>query len=93
MATESLSAEALLLSVRQRVSDGRLPMLRPDRVMAGYGRGTERCCVCDRAFESADVSYELPAEPPGLKFHVSCYNVWQSECGAIDALPDPVLAA
>ena len=69
----------LLYRVRQRISDGRLPVKAPPSVNAGYAAGTECCAVCDHEFETGQVSYEVSG-PPSLIFHRKCYMAWQREC-------------
>jgi len=66
--------------VQQRIEDGRLPLLRPERIEAGYG-SEDKCCACGEPIEPSKIEYEIAAlDGQRLKFHFACYMIWQSEC-------------
>ncbi len=69
--------------VQQALETGRLPLLRPARINAGYGsRGI--CCACVRVIDTDKIEYEV-ASPDNLQkliFHFACYVIWQRECSA-----------
>ena len=72
---------ALRLRVRERNEDGRLPVMVPESIFAGYGSG-HVCVACDQPITSTQVEYELDDYRDGarLSFHVGCHAVWQIEC-------------
>jgi hypothetical protein len=67
--------------VRESLESGRLPVLRPDHIHAGYG-SRNTCCACGQRIDPAKIEYEVAA-PDGLRkliFHFACYVIWQREC-------------
>lgn len=67
--------------VRESLESGRLPVLRPDHIHAGYG-SRNTCCACGQVIDPAKIEYEV-AGPEGLQkliFHFACYVIWQREC-------------
>jgi hypothetical protein len=83
MPTESqLRDTELRMRVRQRIEQGTLPVVLPNKIFAGYGTG-HRCVACDEEITQTQVEYEV-AESPGrpLRFHLGCHVVWQLESGA-----------
>jgi hypothetical protein len=78
-----LSDGELLQRVRQRIDEGRLPVVIPSLISAGYGAGTAPCVVCDLDILSDQVIYEID-DPRNvdelLPFHFACYVIWQREC-------------
>jgi hypothetical protein len=82
MPTESqLRNGALRLLVRQLLENGRLPVILPKQIAAGYGSGRV-CAACDEPITSTQVEYEVDDCPNGgrLRFHMGCHVVWQLEC-------------
>lgn len=82
MPIESLSQEhALRLRIRERIQAGTLPAIVPEEVRAGYGAGG-RCVACDLPISSTQIEYEIEDAQAGrsLRFHLSCYAVWQAAC-------------
>jgi len=81
--TSVLSENELLQRVQQRIDEGRLPVILPSLISAGYGAGTAPCAVCDLDILSDQVIYEID-DPRRvdelLPFHFACYVVWQREC-------------
>lgn len=73
----------LIQRVQQRIDAGRLPVVLPSLISAGYGTGSVGCAVCDLGILSEQVMYEVD-DPRGvdelLPFHFSCYVIWQREC-------------
>ena len=68
------------LQVQQRIAGGRLPLLRPDHIHAGYGSG-DICCACDQPIDQSKIEYEVvSAGGQKLTFHFACYVIWQREC-------------
>lgn len=87
MPTESQLRNALLrLRVRKRINAGRLPVMVPTRIDAGYGSG-HVCVACDQPITSTQVEYELADYRDGsqLCFHLGCHVVWQVECSRLEA--------
>jgi hypothetical protein len=72
---------ALRLLVRQLVESGRLPVMLPRQIAAGYGSG-RLCCACDEPITSTQVEYEVDDYRDGgrLCFHRGCHMAWQLEC-------------
>jgi hypothetical protein len=81
--TSVLSERELLQRVQQRIDEGRLPVILPSLISAGYGAGTAPCAVCDLDILADQVIYEID-DPRRveelLPFHFACYVVWQREC-------------
>jgi hypothetical protein len=82
--SESVLAEhELLQRVQRLIHQGRLPLVLPSLISAGYGTGTTRCVVCDVKILSNQVIYEIDdprAVDELLPFHFACYVAWQREC-------------
>lgn len=72
---------ALRSRVHERLRDGRLPVMVPSRINAGYGTG-HVCVACDQQITSTQVEYELADCRDGtlLCFHLGCHVLWQIEC-------------
>ena len=72
---------ALRLLVRQLLENGRLPVILPKQIAAGYGSGRV-CAACDEPITSTQVEYEVDECLNGgrLRFHMGCHVVWQLEC-------------
>lgn len=84
MSTESqLQDEALRSHVRERIEDGRLPVMLPKAIFAGYGSG-KPCLACDRPITHTQIEYEVDHDENGslhrLRMHLGCYVIWQIEC-------------
>ncbi len=82
MPTQSvLPEDEVRLLAQQRIEGGRLPLMRPDHINAGYGSG-DTCCVCDQSIDPTKIEYEVagPDKAHRLAFHFACYVVWQREC-------------
>jgi hypothetical protein len=81
--TSVLSERELLQRVQRRIDEGRLPVILPSLISAGYGAGTAPCAVCDLDILADQVIYEID-DPRRveelLPFHFACYVVWQREC-------------
>jgi hypothetical protein len=75
--------DELIRRVQQCIDEGRLPLVLPSLVSAGYGTASARCAVCDIGISSDQVMYEVD-DPGGvdelLAFHFGCYVLWQREC-------------
>jgi hypothetical protein len=81
MPTESQLRDELRRRVRQYLEGGRLPMMVPKEVAAGYGSG-RMCAACDEPITSTQVEYEVDDCRGGvrLRFHPDCHSVWRLEC-------------
>lgn len=68
---------------RERIADGRLPILFPDTLHAGYGTGTT-CDLCGQPIERHQIDYEVTDRRNGrsLSLHLACHAIWQLECRA-----------
>ena len=84
MPTESqLRDAALPVRVRNLIEDGRLPVMVPKNISAGYG-SDRVCAACDQPITSTQVEYDIQDERTGerLSFHLGCHVLWQIECAA-----------
>ncbi len=81
-----LSERELRAIARQRMRDGRLPVVLSKDLIAGYGSGA-LCCLCEQPIEKHHVEYAVTAAPKGreLVFHLVCHAAWQLECVAIQS--------
>jgi hypothetical protein len=84
MNTESqLRDTALRLRVRERIEDGRLPVMLPKAISAGYGAGN-LCLACDQPITLTQIEYEVDHDVNGspirLRLHLGCHVIWQIEC-------------
>jgi hypothetical protein len=77
-----LSEDELFSRARERIKEGRLPLVLSKDLIAGDGGSGDMCCVCDQEILSAHVQYELidPRDSSQLTFHLACHAVWQLEC-------------
>jgi hypothetical protein len=82
MPTESqLRDPVLRAAIRQRIDAGRLPVMIPKRISAGYG--TESLCdACEQPITRKQVEYDIDDVPYGapLSLHLGCHVLWQIEC-------------
>lgn len=86
--TEYQSREnALRVSARERIEHGRLPVVRPAQVVAGYGSG-HICEVCDCPITARQAEYEVEdvCADRKLRFHAECHGAWQCECTRMMAI-------
>ena len=77
----SFSEDELRSRVRERIADGRLPVVLSMELFAGTGTG-HPCQVCDENIVSEHVEYESTDPHTGsqLTFHLTCHSVWRLEC-------------
>lgn len=78
-----MAENELIQRVQQRIDAGRLPVVLPSLISAGYGTGSVACAVCDLRILSEQVMYEVDdprAVDKLLPFHFGCYVIWQREC-------------
>jgi len=77
-----LPESELLLRVRQRLDEARLPLFMPSSISAGYGTGAEVCQLCGLGISPEQTIYEVndPRTSKLLGFHFACYVLWQREC-------------
>lgn len=78
-----VSDEHLRSLARERIADGRLPVIFSHSMQAGHGSGT-RCCVCEQPIEPQHIEYEVTDYRSGaqMSFHFACHAIWQLECRA-----------
>lgn len=82
MPTEPVLPESELRSrALQRIEDGRLPLMLPTRIDAGYGLGVP-CDLCDQLIAADKIEYDITNPDSGqrLHFHFACHSAWQREC-------------
>jgi hypothetical protein len=83
MRTESRIRDFTLhVHIRRLIDEGRLPLLLPDKISAGYGSGSI-CDGCDQPVSSAQIEYDVEDSGDSgahLNLHMECYVLWQSEC-------------
>ena len=68
--------------IRRWIDDGRLPVLLPDRICAGYGSGS-KCPACEQPITAKQIEYDVEYPRNGtplLSLHLGCYVLWQIEC-------------
>jgi len=77
----SLPDDSLRSMTRERIADGRLPVIFPHSIQAGYGSGAI-CRVCELPIEQQHIEYEVsdPRDGRPLSFHLACHAIWQLEC-------------
>jgi hypothetical protein len=82
MTQESVpSDERLLVCVRERVSQGRLPRDVPRSILVT--RTAEAVCdLCDEKISDEAAAYEIEfhSQVRLIHLHSRCYLVWDSEC-------------
>jgi len=66
---------------RASMRDGRLPALRPDRILGGQGTGSS-CDLCAQTLAAAEPELELEFAPQHdrgpwrIRLHVGCFAAW-----------------
>lgn len=67
---------------------GRLPVVKARHLKAGYGGFGNRCELCGRQIERAQVEYYVTDVRGGrsLPFHLFCHGAWQFECDSVETL-------
>lgn len=78
-----VSDDKLRSLARDRIADGRLPVVFSHSMQAGHGSGAT-CCVCEQPIEPQHIEYEVTDLRDGraLSFHFACHAIWQLECRA-----------
>ena len=83
MPTEAQLRDAELRDrIRRWIDEGRLPVLLPDRICAGYGSGS-KCPACEQPITTDQIEYDVESPrngTPMLSLHLGCYVLWQIEC-------------
>ena len=71
---------------REGLSQGRLPVVKARHLKAGYGGFGNRCELCGRQIERAQVEYYVTDVRDGrsLPFHLFCHAAWQWECDSVE---------
>jgi len=78
---EEMDLDALLLLIRAKIADGRLPAEPMPRVWGGPGNG-ETCDACDQKVEKSGFVIEGRTEQGrSVVFHPRCFYTWQQERG------------
>ena len=68
--------------IRRWIDEGRLPILIPERILAGYGSGS-KCPACEQPITTSQIEYDVDYPRNGtalLSLHLGCYVLWQIEC-------------
>ena len=70
----------LRLLIREKVATGCLPRTSTPRISGGPGQG-ETCDGCGSTVTRAQMLMEgaLDAQGCGIRFHVSCFALWDAE--------------
>lgn len=79
-----MDSEVLLLLIRSKLADGRLPQHRPTRVAGGPGKSGV-CEVCDEKIAKDELTIEslfLDGRKQAT-MHVQCFWAWVSEVKAL----------
>jgi hypothetical protein len=82
MTQESLPDDGhLLVCVRERVSQGRLPGDLPRSILVTRAAGAV-CDLCDEKIPDEAPAYEIEFHPQLRRIHLHsrCYQAWDSEC-------------
>jgi hypothetical protein len=82
MPRDSRASENQLRSMaHERIVDGRLPVMLPPTLNAGWGSGAV-CRLCEQPVQPGHVEYAVTDARDGheLPFHFLCYAAWQFEC-------------
>jgi hypothetical protein len=75
-----IPAQQLQAMVRERIEQGRLPVVVDPYVKAGYGGFGANCEVCAREIQKHDAEYQVPNANGSFLFHLRCHHAWQAEC-------------
>ena len=73
--------DGLLLLVRQKLGDGRLPTDDIPRTWGGAGNG-KTCDACDLVVRKTQMMIQAATvdnREPDLTFHVPCFYFWETE--------------
>jgi hypothetical protein len=86
----STTEQRLLRTARACLASGRLPRVQSQCIWGGYGRG-DVCSLCGEPIRSNEVEFEVPEADSGaraaFKFHITCHDAWQLECGLDESVP------
>ena len=82
------SEEILRPLIRERLTSGVLPGGDCTKVFGGPANG-ETCDGCGEPVAQSHLVMECVGEhfPKALQFHVRCFYIWDSECGAVGDEP------
>jgi len=74
--------------VREKFDTGVLPFERPLKLWVGFGNG-KLCTVCERPILPVQAEYELRYDDgrTGTRFHLGCYDLWETELRRRGCLP------
>jgi hypothetical protein len=72
-----LSELDLLRIARERIDEGQLPRVVPERVWGSPSGAGEICALCDKAIRRDQPVLELDER---FQFHVGCHAIWQRAC-------------
>jgi len=64
------------------IDEGRLPVLLPEKISAGYGSGS-KCHGCNQPVTATQIEYDIEEcknATVQLSLHLGCYLLWQIEC-------------
>ncbi len=79
-----ITEQRLQHAARACLASGRLPRVQSQCIWGGYGRG-DVCSLCGEPIRSNEVEFEVPEADsgtwPAFKFHITCHDAWQLECG------------
>ena len=85
-----MEPDALRVSIRQKLQDGRLPLNSMPRFWGGPADG-EVCDACDKPITKQQLVMEGIASTLGdkkpIQFHVSCFQIWDAERRAPQPTP------
>jgi len=68
--------------IRRLIDEGRLPILLPDKISAGYGSWS-KCDGCDQPVTPIQIEYDVEDSKESrvqLNLHLGCFVLWQVEC-------------
>jgi hypothetical protein len=79
MPLTQFSESELVRVTRERIDEGHLPRILPERVWGSPSGAGEPCSLCDRAILPCQSLLELEGWPD-IHFHVVCHAIWDHEC-------------
>ena len=84
-----MGQDELRMTIRQKLARGALPREKCQVTWFGPGAG-HRCLACERAISGQDIECECEQAVGLLRFHQSCFAVWDEERQEHRGRPHPM---